>query len=283
MSPETSPEDIIARTGELPTLPAIYARIAELTADPDTGARDIEEVIENDQALAGKLLRLVNSAFFGFPVEIKTISRAVMIVGFKALSQLAMSASVLNMFPEGDEEVLDYKAFWAHSIGTAILARRISQQQEVGAPEELFLAGLLHDIGALVLARHLDEEFPEVLRETRENDLFLYEAERKVLGFDHAATGYVLAGEWRLPTVIAECVGGHHRPTRAGNVEQPTAVIHVACVLAAAAGIGYEGVDLVPPLDRPAWDLVGLSPTQLSGLLEGIEDEISLFMEMMDT
>jgi len=282
MSPEISPEDIIARTGELPTLPAIYARIAELTADPDTGAKDIEEVIENDQALAGKLLKLVNSAFFGFPVEIKTISRAVMIVGFKALSQLAMSASVLNMFPEGDAAALDYKALWPPAIGTAILARRIAQQQEVGAPEELFLAGLLHDIGALVLARHLQDEFPEVLRETRDNDLFLYEAEKKVLGFDHAATGYVLAQEWRLPTVIADCVSGHHRPTRAGNVEQATAVIHVACVLASGAGIGYEGIDLVPPLDRPAWDLVGLSPTQIPGLLEGIEDEISLFLEMMD-
>jgi HD-like signal output (HDOD) protein len=283
MTVTTSPDAIIARTGDLPTLPAIYARIAELTADPETGARDLEKVIENDQALASKLLKLVNSAFFGFPVEIRTIGRAVMIVGFRALSQLAMSASVLDLFPEGDEEVLDYQAFWAHSIGSAILARRISKTREIGAPEELFLAGLLHDLGVLVHARHLTEEFPGILRDARAHDRFLFESERDVLGFDHAATGQVLALDWRLPNAIAESVAGHHRPSRAGTVEPATAVIHVACVLASGAGLGHEGVDLVPPLDRAAWDIVGLSPAQVPDLLEGVEDETGLFLEMMDT
>jgi putative nucleotidyltransferase with HDIG domain len=272
---------IVERIGELPTLPAIYARLAELTSSPDTSAEDLERVIEKDQALAGNLLKLVNSAFYGFPVEIRTISRAVMIVGFRALTQLALSASVLNMFRDDDHEDLDYPAFWAHAIGVAVTSRRLAMIRGGCPPEEAFLGGLLHDIGILVHARHLETEFSEFLGLARRRDLRVYEAEREVLGFDHADTGHALVTEWRLPKVLADAVFAHHEPSRALPVGEITAIVHVACVLCSGAGIGREGVDLVPPLDHAAWDAVGLSPARVSGLLEGVEAEIALFREMI--
>jgi hypothetical protein len=129
------PSLIVERVGELPTLPAIYAKIAEMATQPDTSADDLERIIAHDQALAGKLLKLVNSAFYGFPVEIRTIDRAVMIVGFQALAQLALSASVLNLIPvpDSEEEEFDYKAFWTHSIGVAVTSRRLVMEVG-GAP-----------------------------------------------------------------------------------------------------------------------------------------------------
>jgi HD-like signal output (HDOD) protein len=279
----SDPIEIIGKVGELPTLPEIYSRIAELTSDPDTGAKDLERVIENDQALASKLLKLVNSAFFGFPSEIRTISRAVMIVGFKALSQLAMSASVLNLFPKGDQEVLDFKGFWRHSIGVAVMSRHIAIEEQSCAPEEIFLSGLLHDIGILVLSGYLPDEFSEAVGLAKNHGLHLHEAERKVLGFDHTDTGNALAVEWRLPMDLAEAVANHHVPTRAGPPTVSTSIVHVACALCTAAGVGCEGVDVVPPISRLAWEATGMTPTKIGGILEGVDDEIALFMEMIDS
>jgi HD-like signal output (HDOD) protein len=282
MSPH-EPAEIIARIGELPTLPEIYSRISELTSDPETGAKDLERVIENDPALASKLLKLVNSAFFGFPSEIRTISRAVMIVGFKALSQLAMSASVLNLFPKGDAEILDFKAFWRHSIGVAVMSRHIAIEEESCAPEEAFLTGLLHDIGILVLAGYLPDEFSEAVTLAKKSGLHLFEAERRLLGFDHADTGHALAVEWRLPAALAEAVANHHVPTRAGPPVVSTSIVHVACALCTASGVGCEGVDVVPPVSKAAWEATGMTPAKIDGILEGVEEEIALFMEMIDT
>lgn len=274
---------VVERIGELPTLPAIYARIAELTSSPDTSAQDLERVIEKDQALSGKLLKLVNSAFYGFPVEIRTISRAVMIVGFKALSQLALSASVVNLFPEGENEDLDYQGFWAHAIGVAVTSRRIAMVRGGIPPEEAFLSGLIHELGILVHARHLAAEFSRILKTARSRDLVLYEAERDVLGFDHADTGHALVCHWRLPKPLAESVANHHLPSRTRPMSEITATVHVACVLCAGAGIGREGVDLVPPLDHNAWETVGLTPPRIAGILDGVEAEISLFLELIRT
>jgi HD-like signal output (HDOD) protein len=272
---------IVERVGELPTLPAIYARLAELTSQPDTSADDIEQIIEKDPALAAKLLKLVNSAFYGLPVEVRTIHRAVMIIGFKALSQLALSASVLNLFPERDGETFDYRAFWTHSIGVALVARHILMDHDGAAPEEAFLAGLVHDLGLLVHARQLPEEFERILARAEAENVHLHEAERAVLGFDHAATGHALVSQWRLPGDLASVVADHHAPGRNGDPALLTSAVHVACVLCAAAGVGREGVDLVPPLSEGAWQTAGFSARRLGGLLDDVQEEIDLFLEMI--
>ena len=113
--------------------------------------------------------------------------------------------------------------------------------------------------------------------------LHLHEAERRVLGFDHADTGNALAVEWRLPMDLAEAVGNHHVPARAGPPTVSTSIVHVACALCTGAGVGCEGVDVVPPISRVAWEATGMTPAKIDGILEGVDEEIALFMEMIDS
>lgn len=208
---ELSLYNIINRVDELPEVPQIAFRAIQLLNNPDTDVSSLAEVIGSDQALTAKVLRLCNSAYYGLARKVTTVSEAVVIVGFSSIKSLVLMITTQSSMNKG---LLGYKIgpgeFWRHSIGTAETARLLAQHTRYAKPEECFIAGLIHDIGKMVLNQNA---LPEVYRATnlsQKEQLAIHIAEQRILGFDHAGIGAALAERWNFPPVLVESIRRHH-------------------------------------------------------------------------
>ncbi len=275
--------DLIKNNDGVPSLPVIFTQINEAVEDPRSSMRDIAQIISTDQSLSARLLRLVNSAFFGFPTKIDTISHAVTIIGTKQLRDLALATTVIHLFKGVPEDLVDMKSFWQHSIACGIAARLLSSYHCESNIEHFFVAGLLHDIGRLILYEKNAAQLQNILSRANENTELLHRVEREVMDFDHADVGGLLLREWRLPSNLEEPVKYHHRPTRAPRYATESGIVHVADLLANAMELGTSGECLVPPLDERSWDDLGLSSSILGPLTGQMDqqyhDSIDLFLE----
>ncbi len=203
--------NIINRVDELPEVPQIAFRAIQLLNNPETDVSSLAEVISSDQALTAKVLRLCNSAYYGLPRKVTTVSEAVLIVGFSSIKSLVLMITTQSTMNKG---LLGYKIgpgeFWRHSIATAETARLLAQHLRQDKHEECFIAGLIHDIGKMVLNQHA---LPEVYRATnlsQKEQIPVHLAEQKILGFDHAGIGAALAERWNFPPILVESIRRHH-------------------------------------------------------------------------
>ena len=195
----------------LVSLPHIFTEINRVISDPRSSAVHVADVISKDPNLTARLLRIVNSAFYGFPSKIDTISRAVTILGSKELSTLALGTSVLNIFNDIPADLVDMKSFWEHSVACGIAARMIGSYKNIANTERLFVAGLLHDIGRIIIYKYLPSEGREMLLYAQQTDCLLRSAEMEVLGFDHGQIGAMLMQKWKLPVILEQALGYHHQ------------------------------------------------------------------------
>ena len=178
---------IVRSIDKMATLPMIYTSVNELVDSPTSSASDLGKVISADQGFTASLLKLVNSAFYGFPSRIDTVSRAVTIIGFKQLRELVLATSVMSMFKDMGKGIsLNMEEFWKHSIGCGLASRILAIYGGLKNPESYFVAGLLHDIGRMVLLDKYMDKYAEVLSAVKEEDLLVFEAEMDILGFTHA-------------------------------------------------------------------------------------------------
>jgi len=253
----------------------VFARINDLLNDPKSCAYDFGKVISKDQALTARLLKLVNSAFYGFPRKIETVSRAVTIIGFKRLKGLILATSVLNMFRDlGDNVSFTMEDFWKHNLACGIASRVLATYKREKDPETYFVAGLLHDIGRLVLLEGYPEKYSEVLIIVREENVLMCEAEMDVFGFTHEAVGKELVSFWKLPAFVEDAAGFHHNPKAGQNSSSYVDVVHLANILVNAAGIGSSGEKFVPPLNPDAWERIGLKKSILNLVFEKFCEQI---------
>lgn len=214
---------------DLPALPTVVAKIVELVDNPRTNAAMLARLISTDPALTIKMLKLANSAFYGFPRRIGTINLAIVLLGFETVKDLGISASLVERFNFNDPGIdFDMTHFWEHSIGTAIAARLIIQEGQYRVVGEAFVAGLLHDIGRLVIIRYLPDEYREIQRLIREENLILWEAEKKVLGMTHADIGGRLTHRWNLPDQLVDAIRYHHQPLEQEKLSTLTAITYFA-------------------------------------------------------
>jgi putative nucleotidyltransferase with HDIG domain len=270
---EAAWQTLLARVNDFPTLPVIVDKIADLVRRSETTAKDIENVVATDQTLTARLLRLVNSPFYGFPQKITTISRAVGVIGFEALRNLAFSTSVITLFSGKGSDTFAPEEFWKHSIGTAIAAKELARCLGEKQLEDFFVAGLVHDIGKLVHHEYLRDAFEEAGRLVRERDILLREAEEAVLHFTHDQTAAVLLKHWRLPPRLVTMVGDHHRPGRTREAARDAAVIHLADILSRAKAFGSGGDGKIPRLERTAWDVLGLTFGHVEQVMARMDEE----------
>ena len=267
-------EKLMERVDDLPTLPSIYDRIASLVNDPRSSAMDVENIIREDQALTSKVLNLANSAFYGFPGQIPTISRAVVVLGFQEVKHIVLTATVVKLFADAvGGGLFSCKKFWEHSIGTAVGSMLISKYVKKEKSDEMFVAGLLHDIGKLIHLQYLPEEFELVVGMTAREKMLFAEAEMTVIGHTHAVSGGLLAKRWRLPETIRFAIRFHHQPSAAGRKTLSTSMVHLADILCRALRLGSGGDRCMPQLDMAAWLAVGLSSDDLEPLMSDIERE----------
>jgi len=268
------PFELLRAESGLPSLPAVHAELGRVISNPQSSAEDVARVIRRDTGLAASLLRLVNSSFYSFPSQIETISRAVTLVGTTQLANLALGTTVLGMFREIPKELVNMETFWRHSIATGILAGNLARRRGERDPERLFVAGLLHDVGLLMMYRTIPDKSLLVQRFIRERGALLHQAEMNILGFDHAMLGGMMLRKWNLPYPLVNAVLRHHTPDRGERHMEP-ALIHVANVMAAAMDNGPTGEPFIQPLNLVAWEATGLSPEDLSPAARESEEQIA--------
>jgi HD-like signal output (HDOD) protein len=265
---------IIRSVEDLPTLPRTVLKITELVNDPKSSAKDLALIITDDQVLTARLLRIVNSSFYGFPRRISTVTEAIVLLGFDSIRHLLLTTSVFDLFRlRGGKGGAELEKFWDHSLACAVGAKTLGRHLHHDRLEELFVAGLLHDIGKIVVMMTVPAKFEQVDHSVRERHMRLLAAEDAVLGFTHAEAGRVLAEHWNLPLKLVHAIAFHHQPSAAGAYAADTAVVHLADIFARALDLGCGTDDGVPPLDRRAWKGLGIKPAAFDALMASMIEE----------
>lgn len=235
---------------DLPTLPVVVAKISSQIANPSTNAADIGKLIEQDQVLTGKVLRLVNSAYYGFPKQIKSIQHAVVILGFNKVKTIIITASVFGAFKNRRPGSLDLQRFWQHSLATAINSKVAAEIIGLAhAAEDAFIGGLLHDIGKVVMDQYQPNIYHPIIKYANDKGILLYKAEQEVMGLSHANVGEWMMEKWRLPQTIVHMVSNHHHPNNTGDRRELVMTIHLGDIMSRAMGIGNGGDNRIPEID----------------------------------
>ncbi len=262
----------------LPTLPPIVAKLTQMIGDETVSAPQIAAVIERDQVLTSKVLRLVNSAFYGFPRRISTVSNAIVLLGFNVIRTLVITASIFEMMQSQDV------GLWEHSLGVAAVSGMLAREAGIENPEEVTTAGLLHDLGKVVERASLFEDYKKIQEKVKGEGVPWREAELEILHMDHAEIGGYLLNRWNLPERLVEPVAFHHELKKAKKFKRETAVVQLADILVRARGFGYSGDPWVPEPEEKALKLVGLDENKLEGLFMEMEAkfyELKFFTEEM--
>jgi len=240
---EITLKEIISRIEDVPALPHTVIKIIQLTEDINSTVHDIERAALADQSLTTKILRLANSAYYGYPRRISTISEATVLLGFQTVRSIAFNASVSNIL---DKELpgyaLEKKALLRQSQSCAMLSRHIAKKVKFPKAENVFVAGLLRDIGKVILNYYLTEQYQEIIQSVNSGNVSFLEAEAAILGFNHAQVGAKIAEKWNLPQELVEAIAYHHSPEGATVNPQMTAIVHVADAIVMMMGIGL-GID----------------------------------------
>lgn len=278
----TSPAQLIRGEIQLASLPNVYTRIVETLNSPRASSAAIADIVSKDSSLSLRLLRLVNSAFYGFPSKIDSISRGITLLGTNELTTLALGISVVRLFQDIPTELINMETFWKHSIRTGLFAQVLASHKVGLSEEKLFVGGLLHDVGRLVMLRKIPEKYTRVIIASREEQLPLYRAEQKLLHCDHAEIGRMLAKEWHLTLALTQMIGGHHSPAM-DRFPLEACIVHVADLLAHACGDELLMTTQVPPLQTKAWETLGLSPSVLAPTIHQVDrlfrDIVRVFLD----
>ncbi len=275
---DTIVESAIARVGEIATLPEVTVKIIQIVENPKSTARDLHEVIKNDPALSSRLLKVVNSAFYGLPGQIGSVDRAIVLLGLSAVKNIAIAASMTHLFNAG-AAIEGFKGVevWRHSIAVAVASRLITAVHGKPAVEESFLAGLIHDLGLLVERQAFPQQIAEVIaRQQAENATFC-DLEQEIIGADHQAFGMALGAKWRFPTTLCTTIGYHHKPMDLAPVNQGLPVlVHIADIIAGRSGIGFCASTAKDEYDDEMLEIAKLTSEDIESISEQLPEQVAL-------
>jgi len=277
--------ETLENINSIPTLPTMIERITRLLLNPTTSAEEVGKVITTDQALATKVLRLVNSAFYGFPGKISTITHAIVILGFSTIKNVVLTTSIFDAFHKrGDEtEDFDLEQFWRHSIACGAAAQAIAKYLGSNDKEECFIAGLLHDLGKLIVCQYLPDEFSMVLTNARLKEKLFFESEKELFDVTHQEVGAFLTQRWNLPQNLQNAVLFHHTPDPSREHFLMTASVHCADIFVRALDIGNGGDNKIPMMSEQVWRSLGFENNSLIPLFDSIRDEVekaTIFLQL---
>jgi HD-like signal output (HDOD) protein len=268
------PEALLKGWVELSSLPFIYIKINNAINSRVSSIKDISDIISGDPSLTTRLLRLVNSAFYGFPSKIETVSRALLAVGTNQIRELALATSVLRLFKGIPAGLVSMDSLWRHSVACGVAAKMLARAGLREAHvERFFTAGIIHDIGRLVIYKMMPDAAKEMILRCRVNNEPLCLVEKEVIGFDHADLGRALAQLWNLPPGMEEMIACHHFPSEARLYPVEACVVHIADYIAHAMQLGDSGEQYIPPLDKKMWKLVGIPESALSSISDQLGTE----------
>jgi len=267
----------IGEVSHIATLPEVTLKVIQLVEDPDSSAQDLNDVITHDPALGSRILKVVNSSFYGLPGQIGSINRAIVLLGLNALKNVAIAASLAKLFRGGRIcEQFNARDLWTHSIGVAAGTRILASKSGLGLPDEAFLAGLIHDLGIMVAMQSRRPKLIEAIeRMSNDPTLTFRQAEENVLGATHEHLGLVLCRIWKFPPCLSSVSGFHHRPLEAPDEHRIlTTLVHVADILAARLKIGYTQTVEVYQVSEAMLETIQITRTQLEETVEELPNAV---------
>ena len=265
-------------TRTLPTLPSVINKLNTLSDNDKSTVQEMARIVSSDQVLSARILRLANSPSYGF-YRVSTISNAMILLGVNVVKSLALSSSIFAIMEK------DNVGLWEHSLGVGVAANLIARKLGLPECEEIATAGLLHDIGKVIIRIKCSEAENDILRLVSERHIYITEAEHEIIDTDHAEVGGWLSKSWFLPDKLSEPIAFHHDVARSETHRIKTAVVHIADILISASGFGNSGDNYVPPIQKIAWDTLKLNEQLLAELVDEVEDKLvevkNFSLEMM--
>jgi HD-like signal output (HDOD) protein len=245
-------EERLSTCESLPVLPMSLSHIQKLMGMPKSTMAQIAYAISADQTLASKTIKLVNSAFYGMRKPVSSITQAIVILGLNTINNIMLGLSAVKMFGSAKGKTLDQELFWEHAFGVALMSKELANATGYDEPDECFIAGLLHDIGRLVMEQYFHNDFSKAFMGARSMNISLSEAEQLVFGADHCFAGGYLAKKWKLPVFLYACIRYHHSidsmPPEFAEYGRMAAIVAMANYLAVSKKIGDSGETDVPPV-----------------------------------
>ena len=257
----------ILDTKTLPTLPGVIIELNSLADNDKACIQEMARIVSADQTLSARILRLANSPSYGF-YRVSTISNAMILLGVNVVKSLAISSSIFQVMEK------DSVGLWEHSLGVGVAANLLAKRINLPGGEEIATAALLHDLGKVIISLQCSAEEKMINRLVRDQKIYAIEAERQVLGTDHAEIGGLLADSWLLPENLAEPIKYHHDVARSHKHRVATSIVHVADALIKASGFGDNGDPFVPRVQQEAWEALGLDRQILADVVAELGEKL---------
>lgn len=277
---ENKLKSIVKKIDDLPTLPVVVSKILQVVGATKTASKDLADVISKDPSLSAKILRMANSSFYGLRNEVSSINHGVVILGFHTIKYLALGASSLNSIKKKNMTVsLSEEKFWEHSIACGICARLIASKTGYPVPEEAFVAGLIHDVGKLLLDKFLSTDYKKAILFSREKKRTLFEAEKKIVGVTHTTIGKWLSEEWGLPSPLTYAITYHNDPpflSKSLSKKDLTfiSIIYMANIICKQKGYKLWDDEIILTMDKKVTKFINLKPDELKTISERIKKEL---------
>jgi putative nucleotidyltransferase with HDIG domain len=240
---------------KLPESPTIISELNQVIADPLATSDDVANVVNTSPSLAATLLKMVNSVYYGFPSKIDRISRAVTIVGTREISSLALGICVMDEFKNIPKHIIDMQKFIRHSLACGIISRILAARNNFNQTEQLFVSGLLHDIGKLIVYSYFPKQANRCFCMAEYFKTSVFETEKKMVGMNHPQLAKYLLQKWQLPTDLSDNIINHHSPSQASN-PKTAGIVHMADIISQGLGIGYSGERSIPHFDYTIMDKI---------------------------
>jgi len=280
VKPET-PEELVSRTADLVSLPDIFIRLKAVVDDPESSMADVAKVVASDPALTARLLKIANSPYFGFPSQITTVARATSLLGTQQIHDLVLATTVTAAFSGIPSELISMQDFWSNSIRCGLLCRRLAQECNVLDSERLFVEGLLHDVGHLIMYQGLPEASAAALLESQRQHRPLFLVERELIGFDYAQVGSALMRSWHFPPGLIESVHYQNEPARAEAFPLEVAIMHIAVQLKQHEVAGATLAEGLPRIDAAAWQVTGLADEVIEPVCAAAAEQLAITIDML--
>ncbi|MCG3128613.1 MAG: hypothetical protein CHACPFDD_03502 [Phycisphaerae bacterium] len=261
-------QSAMAKVTEISALPEITVKIMDVVEDPKASAHDMHDIVKNDPALAAKILKVVNSAFYGLPSQISSLDRAIVMLGLSAVKNIALAASLSRMFtPQPISEHFAPKDLWTHSISVGVCAKLLAKAGGRDFAEEAFVAGLVHDMGLLVEHQLFPDKLRTIAVRCHSEPLNFCQVEAEVIGADHPTFGAALAAKWKFPPGLRSAIGYHHDPSHLKpELRKLTTYVNIADVLCCQARYGFWLTAQTQAVTEEMLESIGLTPATLADL-----------------
>jgi putative nucleotidyltransferase with HDIG domain len=276
-NPAAALEQISKFTGELPSLPGAAIKALELISNPNVTARELQFEIARDQALAARIMKIVNSAMFCFEREVSSLAHGISILGLDTTRAIIVTASVQQTFKSNKGGIKNFpaKLFWQHSWGAAMAAKAIALQTGYPSSDEAFTCALLHDLGKIVMMRNRADQYAPVVAEVTNGNGSFREVELRIFGFSHAHVGSLLALKWRFPAQLVEGILYHHDPEEAPKHRRLARIVSLANLMMLSLGVGIEKNSSLDLAEQPSAKSLNLDEQAIEKLLKGLENLMS--------